>query len=208
MFTGIIETVGETLWVTQAGDGALKIGLGTGFSDLTLGESVAVDGVCLTVIAQDDAGEATFFLSAETLARSTFPTLAVGARVNLERALQVSARLSGHIVQGHVDGLARITAITGDEDDRRVRLRLPDGLWPYCVEKGSITLNGISLTLTDVGPIQAPDGFSVGVALIPHTWTHTTLRHAVVGDLVNVEVDVLAKYAERLCHVYLKRSHA
>jgi riboflavin synthase len=182
--------------------------LSTGFGDLTLGESVAVNGVCLTVVRHDAHGAADFFVSPETLERSNLAAVGVGASVNLERSVTLSTRLSGHLVQGHVDGKARLSSVESDGESWRVELTLPKVLRAFCVEKGSIALNGVSLTLNAVGEPGADGRFVIGITLIPHTWTHTNLRHCALGDEVNVEVDVLAKYVERLCHAYLTPSNA
>jgi riboflavin synthase len=206
MFSGIIEQVGRVR-ALSAESSALRLSLETGFPDLNLGESVAVNGVCLTVVRHDASGSADFFVSSETLARSNLAALRADAAVNLERAVSLSTRLSGHLVQGHVDGKARLAAVEADGEAWRVTLALPRALHPYCVEKGSIALNGVSLTLNGVG---APDAgeFAASLTLIPHTWTHTNLQHCEPGDELNVEVDVLAKYVERLCHAYLTPSNA
>ena len=203
MFSGIIEKVGEVRAVAPEG-GSLKITLATGFGDLELGESVAVNGVCLTVTRRDPAGEADFFVSPETIARSNLGRLARGAPVNLERAVSLSTRMSGHLVQGHVDGKAILTACADEGGAWALAMSLPAALRPYCVEKGSIALDGVSLTLNQVGEV-GPDGrFAIGLTLIPHTWTQTGLHARDLGDDVNVEVDVMAKYVEQLCRAYLK----
>ncbi|HEX7759548.1 MAG TPA: riboflavin synthase [Caulobacteraceae bacterium] len=207
MFSGIIEQLGSVEAVAAEGS-ARRLTLDVGFRDLTLGESVAVNGVCLTVVSHDGSGAAEFFVSPETLARSNLAALDVGAGVNLERSVSLDTRLSGHLVQGHVDGTARLLEVESDGEARRVTLSVPNALHPYCVEKGSIALNGVSLTLNAVGARGADGRFAVAITLIPHTWAHTNLQHCAVGDEVNVEVDVLAKYVERLCHAYLTPSNA
>ncbi|KSB90561.1 riboflavin synthase subunit alpha [Caulobacter vibrioides] len=207
MFSGIIETLGEVVAVAPE-DGALRISLATGFPDLVLGESVAVNGACLTVVRHDPDGGADFFVSPETLARTSLGAAGVGTVLNLERAVTLSTRLSGHLVQGHVDGVARLVEVIDDGGARRLTLSLPGSLGAFCVEKGSIALDGISLTLNSVGPADDEGRFAIGITIIPHTWNHTNLQQAAPGDPINVEVDVLAKYVERLCHAYLTPSNA
>jgi riboflavin synthase len=206
MFSGIIEEVGRITAVNAEGT-ARRLTIGSGFRDLGLGESVAVNGVCLTVVSHGE-GEADFFVSPETLDRSNLGVVKVGGEVNLERSVTLATRLSGHLVQGHVDGKARLIGVVRDGDARRIELSLPAAVRGYCVEKGSIALNGVSLTLNQVGALGADRRFVIGITLIPHTWDHTNLRLCAVGDEVNVEVDVMAKYVERLCHAYLTPSPA
>jgi riboflavin synthase len=189
MFTGIVEERGIVL---EAGASRLMVGCRTVVADSDLGSSVSVNGVCLTVVARN-AGDLSFDLSQETLARSTLGRLAPGDPVNLERPVTLSARLGGHLVQGHVDGVGEITGIDrDDEGGALLTIRVPEGLLRYAVEKGSITVDGVSLTLAEVA------GEGVRVALIPHTLAVTTLGTVVPGDAVNLEVDVIAKYVERL----------
>ena len=206
MFSGIIEKVG-TVMLAQAEGPARRLMVASGLQGLTLGESVAVNGVCLTVV-RHERGETDFFVSAETLDRSNLAMADVGDAVNLERAVTLDTRLSGHLVQGHVDGKARMIRIVPIGEARSVELSLPTDLRAYCVEKGSIALNGVSLTLNHVSTTDPAGRFSVRITLIPHTWEHTNLRRCAVGDEVNVEVDVMAKYVERLCHAYLTPSIA
>ena len=208
MFSGIVEQIGQVAAVVPEGDGSRRLTVETGFPDLELGESVAVNGVCLTVVRHDDQGQADFFVSPETLVRTNLEAIAAGSRLNLERSVTLATRLSGHLVQGHVDGEARLAQIIDDGGSWRLRLTLAESLRGFCVEKGSIALNGISLTLNSVEPAGTDGRFAIGVTLIPHTWTHTNLQYAAVGDPINVEVDVLAKYVERLCHAYLTPSNA
>lgn len=197
MFSGIIERLG-TIQEAALLDGSITLTIGTGFGDLTLGESVAVNGVCLTVVTCNAQGIATFYASPETLQRSNLGRLRAGDRANLERAVSLSTRLSGHIVQGHVDGLASLEAIRPEAGAYLIDLTLPNAIARYCVEKGSITLDGVSLTLNRVQDMLSGD-CRVGLTIIPHTWAHTNLQSRALGDLVNVECDVLAKYVERLC---------
>ncbi len=197
MFSGIIENLGRIRAADQA-DGNLTLDLDTGFTDLSLGESVAVNGTCLTVVTFDATGRASFYASPETLARTNLGTLRAGAMVNLERAVSMSTRLSGHLVQGHVDGLARLDAVIPEAGAYRIELTLPQTLARYCVEKGSIALDGISLTLNAVNDL-AEGGCRIFLTIIPHTWSHTNLQSRQPGDLLNVESDVIAKYVERLC---------
>ncbi|HEY9557429.1 MAG TPA: riboflavin synthase [Acidimicrobiales bacterium] len=185
MFTGIIEELGHLV----SRDGSrLRIGARTVLEDVTMGASISVNGVCLTVVGWD-ADEGWWEADAvdETFARTALGALRAGDRVNLERPVRLQDRLGGHLVQGHVDGVGEIVEPAPD-----LRIRMPEDLLRYVVEKGSITIDGISLTV--VHPTN--DGFTV--AVIPHTAEVTTLGHKGVGDLVNLEVDVTAKYVERL----------
>ncbi len=197
MFSGIVENLGQITCV-RGSNGSLVVEIATGFSDLSLGESVAVNGVCLTVVTLDRAGGAEFFASPETLQRTNLGALASGVRVNLERPVSLSTRLSGHIVQGHVDGLGKLDSITPLAGAHLLELTLPKELTRYCVEKGSITLDGISLTLNSLRDLPSGE-CRICLTIIPHTWTHTNLQFRKPGDLVNVETDILAKYVERLC---------
>ncbi len=188
MFTGIVE---ETGVVRQARPGLLDITADIVMSDLRLGDSVAVDGACLTVVERTDR---TFAVNVqpETLRRTTLGDLTPGRRVNLERALAANGRLGGHIVQGHVDATGRIVELRPDGDGLIARFEAPIPLMRYVVTKGFIAINGISLTVVDVGR----DWFTV--ALIRYTRDHVALLDGGVGSRVNLEVDVLAKYVERL----------
>jgi riboflavin synthase len=189
MFTGIIEERGD---VREAGATRLVVGCKTVVTDSDIGASVAVNGVCLTVVSRGTGG-LSFDLSPETRARSTLGRLAPGDPVNLERPVTLAARLGGHLVQGHVDGVGEVTGLArDDEGGALITIRVPEGLLRYAVEKGSITVDGVSLTIAEIA------GEGVRVALIPHTLAVTTLGTVVPGDLVNLEVDVIAKYVERL----------
>lgn len=195
MFTGIIEEVGEVVAVEHRGDSAvLTVAARKVTQGLTLGASIAVDGVCLTVTWYDGR-RISFDVMGETLRRSVIGALGAGDRVNLERAARVDARLDGHIVQGHVDGTGQVVARTPADAWERVRFALPAELARYVAEKGSIAVNGVSLTVTAVGA----DWFDVG--LIPETLRATNLAGCQPGDSVNLEVDVLAKYVARLLDV-------
>lgn len=192
MFTGIVEELGEIVRLESRGDSAvLIVRASLVASDVPHGASIAVNGVCLTVVDAEGA-RLTFDVMAETLKRSVIGTLRAGERVNLERAVRADGRLDGHIVQGHVDGTGVIVARTPGDAWDLVRFGLPADLSRYVAEKGSIAVDGVSLTVTAVGD----DWFEVG--LIPETLRATTLGAKQPGDPVNVEVDVLAKYVARL----------
>ncbi|MFT9360142.1 riboflavin synthase [Acetobacter okinawensis] len=197
MFSGIIESLGQVLAVEQ-GARSLMLEVQTGLADVAEGESIAVNGVCLTAVAPAQNAPVRFFVSGETLDRTMLGALTAGAHVNLERAVTPSTRLSGHIVQGHVDGLARFVGATPVGDARRVEFDVPATLRRYMVEKGSVALDGISLTLNEVGAVHG-DVFRIALMIIPHTWEHTTLGTLRAGDAVNVEVDIIAKYVEAQC---------
>jgi riboflavin synthase len=189
MFTGIVEERGRVRGL--AGD-RLTIGCAVVPGDSPIGASVAVNGTCLTVVANDGSTLA-FDLSEETLGRTTMGDLAPGAPVNLERPVSLAARLGGHIVQGHVDGVGTVQAVHPDDEGGAVlRIAVPADLLRYIVHKGSIAIDGVSLT------VAAIDDGVISIALIPHTRAVTSFGTAVVGDRVNLEVDVLAKYVERL----------
>ncbi|WP_045770636.1 riboflavin synthase [Xanthomonas albilineans] len=193
MFTGIIEGVGH-LAARQPQGGDVRFTFATGslpFADVQLGESIAVNGVCLTVIAFDaDAFQAD--ASTETLGLTTLGTLAEGAALNLERAMRPTDRLGGHLVSGHVDGLGRVLAIHHDARAQRWRFAAPSALLRYIAKKGAICVDGVSLTVNAVDV----DGFEV--ALIPHTVAHTAFAQTTVGTPVNLEIDLVARYVERL----------
>jgi riboflavin synthase len=195
VFTGIIEEIGDVAGIERRGDSAvLTVNAARIVDDLAHGASIAVNGVCLTVVGWQP-GELTaveFDVMGETLKRSVIGTLAVGDKVNLERAVRVDARLDGHVVQGHVDGTGVIVSRTPGDAWESVRFGLPVELARFVAEKGSVAVDGVSLTVSGVGP----DWFEVG--LIPETLRATTLGAKAAGDPVNLEVDVLAKYVARL----------
>jgi riboflavin synthase len=197
MFTGIVEELGTIHRLARIPNGArLEISAQTVLADAKCGDSIAVNGVCLTVV---DKGADWFAadLSAETLKRTSLQQARSGARVNLERALAATARLGGHIVQGHVDGTGRFVAARVAGEGFVVRVEFPPELGRYIVEKGSIAVDGISLTVAALGA----DWFEI--AVIPHTWKVTNLSTLAGGALVNLEVDIIAKYVERLLQPYL-----
>jgi riboflavin synthase len=203
MFTGLVEEIGEVLDVrTTAEVVVLTVRGPTVAADARRGDSIAVNGVCLTVVDVDAAGAFTAELVPETLARTSLKGVAVGTKVNLERALPAGGRLGGHIVQGHVDGVGTLVARTPGERSDELRFELPQRLARYVVEKGSIAVDGVSLTVAGV----QNGGFSV--ALIPTTLAHTTLGVRRPGDNVNLEVDVVAKYVERLAAGYVGQEEA
>jgi riboflavin synthase len=192
MFTGIVEELGEVVAMDHGTDSAvLRVRGPLVVSDATHGASISVNGVCLTVV-EHDADSFSVDVMAETLSRSSLGDLSPGSRVNLERAMAAASRFGGHIVQGHVDGTARILDRTPGDRWELVRFTLPPEVARYVVEKGSITVDGVSLT------VSAVDTSSFSVSLIPTTLKMTTLGHKGVGNLVNLEVDVVAKYVERL----------
>ena len=189
MFTGIVEERGEVLAVDPLRLVVASRSITTG---LGLGDSVAVNGVCLTLVEQD-TGSCTFDLSEETLARTTLGRLEPGSPVNLERPVTLASRLGGHLVQGHVDGVGTVTTVAIEgEKGVRIGIAIPEDLLRFIVEKGTIAVDGVSLTVA----AMLDDG--VETALIPHTVAATTLGDLSAGDLVNVEVDMIAKYVDRL----------
>ncbi|OBJ68327.1 riboflavin synthase [Mycobacterium sp. 1274756.6] len=197
MFTGIVEELGEVVGCEELADSArLTIHGPLVTADAGHGDSIAVNGVCLTVAEVGADGRFSADVMAETLRRSSLGGLRAGSPVNLERAVAVGGRLGGHIVQGHVDGTGRILVRTPTPHWEVVRIGLPAALARYVVEKGSITVDGISLTVSAVGDSAGEDWFEV--SLIPTTRAVTTLGAAAVGATVNLEVDVVAKYVERL----------
>jgi riboflavin synthase len=187
MFTGIVEERGR---VASVG-GRLEIEAAAIVRDAALGDSLAVNGVCLTIAARED-GRLAFDLADETLQRSTLGDLAAGDPVNLERPVTLLTRLGGHLVQGHVDGVGIVEEKERAEGGEIMRVSIPEGLRPYIAEKGSIAVDGVSLTVASV------DEGSFTVALIPHTLAATTLGATRAGDRINLEVDVMAKYVESL----------
>lgn len=192
MFTGIIEMIGSVVQAADIADGRRIVISGPGLGELPIGASISVNGVCLTAV---ETGEGTVSVDVipETLKRSNLGSLAAESQVNLERPMRADGRFDGHIVQGHVDGLGTIGSIRSAGDDGVVMtVDVPESLRRYFVEKGSITIDGVSLTVSAL----TEDGFTV--ALIPHTLDVTTLGLRNPGDQVNLEIDVLAKYVERL----------
>ncbi len=194
MFTGIITDIGEVRSLENRGDLRARIGTHYDMAGVDLGASIACDGVCLTVV---EMGEDWFDvdISAETVARTNLGGWTEGRRVNLERALKVGDELGGHIVSGHVDGLARVVSVTDEGDSTRVTLRAPKELARFIAPKGSVALNGTSLTVNEV------DGCDFGINFIPHTKQVTTWGDVAEGDDVNLEIDTMARYVARLAEM-------
>jgi len=200
MFTGIITDIGTLRAVEQRGDLRARIATGYRIAGIDLGASIACDGACLTVVAkgQDDGHDSGWFdvdISAETVSKTNLSGWAEGRRINLERALKVGDELGGHIVSGHVDGLAEVVAMHDDGDSTRVTLRAPKALARFIAPKGSVALNGTSLTVNEV------DGCDFGINFIPHTKHMTTWGDVALGDQVNLEIDTLARYVARLAEM-------
>lgn len=204
MFTGIITDLGEILELEQRGDLRARIGTGYDAAGIDIGASIACNGVCLTVIARGTGGTPgrhwfDVEISAESVARTNIGAAnagrggwLVGSRLNLERALKVGDELGGHIVSGHVDGVAEIVGLRDEGDSTRFTFRAPEALAGFIAPKGSVALNGTSLTVNEV------EGATFGVNIIPHTKAVTTWGAAKAGDLVNIEIDTLARYVARL----------
>lgn len=192
MFTGIIEELGEVKAIEQQQDAIrLTIGAKKVLSDLGRGDSISCSGTCLTAIEIDDSGF-TADVMLETLKRSSLSEVKVGDPINLERAMSATTRFGGHVVQGHVDGVGEFVSREKSDNWDWVRIKMPHDLMKYVVMKGSITFDGISLTVNEI------DGDVIGLSLIPETLTVTTLGYKKPGDKVNVEADILAKHIERL----------
>lgn len=191
MFTGIVEHLGSVTAVEKV-DVGMRLVIDTGPLDgIEVGDSLSVNGACLTAV--EVAPERVIVdVVKETMDRSSIGGLEPGDVVNLELPMRADGRFDGHIVQGHVDGVGVVTAISPEGQGRRMRVRVPSDLLPYMVEKGSVTVDGVSLTVAGI------DGVEIEIALIPHTLQGTTLGRRAVGDEVNLEIDVLAKYVERL----------
>jgi riboflavin synthase len=196
MFTGIITDVGTVRAIEPRGDTRMVIATAFDTGTIVIGASIACSGVCLTVV---DKGPDWFAVdvSAETLARSCLKSWKVGSPVNLERSLRVGDELGGHIVSGHVDGLADIIAITPEGDSLRFKFRAPKALAGYIAPKGSVALNGVSLTVNEVED-QGDGSVVFGINIIPHTQQHTDFGQRKAGEQVNMEIDVLARYVARL----------
>ncbi len=193
MFTGIVQAMGAIVRVEPRG-GDTRLVIDTGgldASDIAIGDSVCVSGVCLTAV-EIDVADVAVDISTETLSRTTLGGLKSGDCVNLEKSLRLSDRLGGHLVSGHVDGVGRVVAIEPDARSQRWTFEVPSGLSRYIAAKGSVCIDGVSLTVNEV----AANRF--GVNLIPHTIGATTFQYKRVGDAVNIEVDLIARYLERL----------
>jgi riboflavin synthase len=192
VFTGIVRERGRVVALDGDGDGvALRVAAPTTAEGASIGDSVALNGCCLTVVGVE-GGELAFDAVPETLRRTSLGRLEVGSEINVEPALRVGEPLGGHYVQGHVDGVGRVRTVEPEGDGVRVTFDAPENVLRYCVEKGSIAVDGVSLT------VAAVDDTGFAVALVPHTLSETTLSSVGPGVEVNLEVDVLAKYVERL----------
>lgn len=193
MFTGIIEEKGTVERITRGECSCrLTIGINKIAVDIKPGDSIAVNGVCLTA-AELGAGSFTADVMAETVRRTSLSRLEPGSRVNLERAMPVGGRFGGHIVSGHVDGTGTMTRMTREDNAIWVRIAADEKILRYIVEKGSVALDGISLTVAEVGRTE------FAVSIIPHTAAETTLAERNVGDIINIECDIIGKYVEKLC---------
>ena len=191
MFTGIITDVGAVRAIEKKGDTRIEIDTRYDTHDIELGASIACSGPCLTVVEKGD-GWFAIEASAETLSCTTIGDWQVGSKVNLERELRVGDELGGHIVSGHVDGIAQIVGMRTEGDSTRFEFEAPEDLMPYIAEKGSITLDGVSLTVNEV------EGNRFGVNIISHTKAHTTFGQRAEGARINLEIDMLARYVSRL----------
>ena len=194
MFTGIVSDIGTVLELEQKGDLRVRIGCSYKEESISIGCSICCNGICLTVI-ECGIGKTTYFdveISSESLFKTNSKFWKIGSKLNLERALRLGDELGGHIVSGHVDGVAKVLVVQKNGDSTKVELSVPESLAKFCASKGSISLNGTSLTINDVL------GCKFSVNLIPHTKSETTWKFVQVNDHINLEVDTLARYVSRL----------
>lgn len=192
MFTGIIKDMGEVIAADGSGQGRrLKIRTGFAVKDIAIGASVACDGCCLTVV-EKGVDWLAFDVSAETLSKTNIGAWTVGTKVNLETSLRMGDEMGGHMVSGHIDGLGVVESVVADGDAWRLKIRAPEALAAFIAPKGSVTLNGISLTVNEV------DGPVFGICIIPHTWAVTNIKDWRLGTRINLEVDMLARYVARI----------
>ena len=200
MFTGIITDIGTIARIERRGDLRIVIDSGYDMDSVDLGASIACSGVCLTVVDKAPAGAPGWFavdVSGESVSRTAPAMWAEGHRLNLERALKVGDELGGHIVTGHVDGIGTVVEVRADGDSHRIEIAAPQAIAPYLAAKGSITIDGVSLTVNDVA--DQPDGqVRFAINIIPHTAALTTLGALGAGDRVNLEIDILARYLGRM----------
>ncbi|MEM9061166.1 MAG: riboflavin synthase [Pseudomonadota bacterium] len=199
MFTGIVREVGEVLTIHQAGDTKIRLGCARDSGSIEIGASISCNGVCLTVVAKGSGDSQNWFevdASAETRSKTTLGDWQTGTLVNLEPALRLGDELGGHIVSGHVDGLGQITNVRPEGDSHRLTIAAPAELGRFIAQKGSVTIDGISLTVNEVEDADGATQF--GINIIPHTWSVTNLRDAAPGTKVNLEIDLLARYVARL----------
>ena len=192
MFTGIIEEIGKIVKTTPiAGGLSIKIEANKILSDISVNDSICMDGICLTVTNFDDAG---FWIDAvgATLEKTTFASVKTSSSVNLERSVRLNNRLGGHLVQGHVNGVGTISEIQKLGENYSLKINVPESLERYLIKEGSIAINGISLTIADIYKNV------VSISIIPYTWQNTNLKFKKINDLVNIEIDILAKYVEKL----------
>lgn len=199
MFTGIVREIGRVQQITRSGDTKIRIGCARPADTIEIGASISCDGVCLTVTAIGTESGSTWFdveASDETLSKTGLGNWAADQRINLEPAMRLGDELGGHIVSGHVDGIGKVRAITPVGDSHKVAFVIDRALGRFVASKGSITINGISLTVNGVA--DEPDGTHFDVNIIPHTWSETTMQNLAAGDSVNIEIDLLARYVARL----------
>ncbi len=199
MFTGIITDIGTVRDVSIDGDTRIVIDTHYDTAGIDIGASIACSGVCLTVVDKSAPGAPAWFaadVSGETISRTAQGQWAEGRRLNLERAMKVGEELGGHIVTGHVDGIAEITSISAEGDSKRIEISVSRDIAPYIAAKGSITVDGVSLTVNQV--VDSASGTRFGINIIPHTQAVTTLGALEVGHAVNIEIDVLARYLSRM----------
>jgi riboflavin synthase len=201
MFTGIVSDIGTIERIARQGDTRVVIRSGYDSATIDLGASIACSGVCLTVV---DKGPGWFAVdvSGETISRTAEGQWTEGRRLNLERALRLGEELGGHIVTGHVDGIGMVESVVEEGGSHRVRIKAGPEIAPFVAPKGSITLDGISLTVNEVE--DGPHGVTIGVNIIPHTAAVTTFGHLAAGDAINIEIDVLARYLQRMEHYRAK----
>lgn len=203
MFTGIVSDIGQIVRVDPRGDTRVRIATAYDTATVDLGASIACSGVCLTVVdkGRDDEGDGDWFavdVSGETVSRTADGQWTEGRALNLERAMKLGDELGGHIVTGHVDGIATVLTVERTGDSHRVGLRVDAALAPFLAAKGSVTVDGVSLTVNEIADQDASTHFWVN--LIPHTWSVTTLGALAPGQAVNIEIDVLARYLQRMEH--------